>query len=83
MKYIVTKNEKGQEEIFIFSKEISHDCMAEAVMGIKNQSFGNWRRVRRKPISAGFIEGGECVGRSESLGLESREEDTKLLRAEK
>ena len=82
MKYIVTESAEGKKEIFIFSRRINHDCMAEVIAGIRNQSFGNWERVRRKPVSAGFVEGGECKGKSESLNLFSnRVEDTALLKS--
>lgn len=80
MKYIVTINDNGNEEIFVFNEIINHDCMAEVLGYIKNQSFGDWERVRREPISAGFVQDGVCYGRSVTLGLSSREGiDTKLL----
>lgn len=72
MKYIVTKTDDGKEEIFIFPKVVNHDCMAEALRGIRDQSYGRWNRVHRKPISAGFTDGKKCTGRSESLNLDSR-----------
>lgn len=79
MKYIVTERE-GIEELFVFPETINHDCMAEVVCRIKNHTHGNWQRIPRRPISAGFInERGECYGRSETLRLDSRnEEDTSL-----
>ncbi len=79
MKYIVTKSEEGLEEIFVFSREINHNIMAEAVFALRDSGHGNWKRIRRKPIAAGFVEGGRCCGRSESLNLGSRPEDTRLL----
>lgn len=76
MKYIVTKTENGVEELFMFPKSINHDCMAEVLGRIKDQSYGQWRRVYREPIAAGFIrttyDGLECYGRSETLNLDSR-----------
>ena len=72
MKYIVTKDENGKEEIFIFSKAINHDCFAEAVSRIRDQSHGQWRRIDREPIAAGFTDGKQCLGRSETLNLDSR-----------
>lgn len=73
MKYIVTKTEEGKEEIFIFPKAINHDCMMEALRGIRNQSTGRWQRVRRQAIAAGFVaKDGACYGRSETLKLDSR-----------
>ncbi len=72
MKYIVTERE-GIEEMFVFPDTINHDCMAEVISRIKNQSHGSWERVLRRPISAGFITvEGECYGRSETLRLDSR-----------
>ncbi|MNR53314.1 hypothetical protein D3C85_1733100 [compost metagenome] len=42
------------------------------VARIKNQSGGNWERVRRTPIAAGFYDGKTCYGHSETLKLRSR-----------
>ena len=80
MKYIATKRDDGTEEIFIFPRSVNHDCMAEMLRGIRDQSWGNWKRIHRSPVSAGFVEGGLCIGYSESLNLRSRQEDTALLR---
>lgn len=81
MKYITTKQEDGTEEIFIFPRAVHHKDMAQAVEHLKqhNDDGSGWRRLLREPISAGFVEGGKCVGRSESLRLSSRPEDTALL----
>ena len=79
MKYIVTKTDEGKEEIFVFPREINHDCMAQAIYNIKDQMHGDWKRIYREPVSAGFIEGGKCVGKSETLRLDSRPSDTLLL----
>lgn len=72
MKYIVTKDDDGKEEFFMFPKNINHDCMMEVLKHIKNQTGGNWRRVPRKAIAAGFTDGRRCLGRSETLNLDSR-----------
>ena len=73
MKYIVTVREGNIEEMFVFPETINHDCMAEMISRIKNQSHGDWERICRTPIAAGFITtDGECYGRSETLGLDSR-----------
>ena len=40
MKYIVTETKKGTEEIFIFPNTVNHDCMAEVLCHIKDQSWG-------------------------------------------
>ena len=79
MKYIVTQQTDGTEEIFIFPRSVNHNCMAEALERIRDKTWGDWKRVTRKPISAGFVENGKCVGMSETLKLKSRPEDTKLL----
>ncbi len=79
MKYIVTKDEKGKEEMFTFPDSVHHNVMADAVSYLKNQTHDNWKRINRDVVSAGFIEGGVCVGKSESLGLSSRPEDTELF----
>lgn len=80
MKYIVTKREDtGKEEIFLFCTSINHDCMAEAISEIRSSTKGNWKKVRREPISAGFVKNNICYGESISLGLKSRREDNDLL----
>ena len=81
MKYIVTEDEDGNEEIFTFPNSVNHDCMAEALGRIKNQTHGSWKRINRYPISAGFVgKDNKCYGMSETLNLKSRPDaDTKLL----
>lgn len=73
-------DEDSTEEIFVFPMSINHDAMAEALVGIKNKTSGDWRRIRRTPVSAGFIANGICYGESVSLRLNSRPQDTALLR---
>lgn len=72
MKYIVTKDEDGKEEIFIFPNAVHHDVMYNAVGRLKNQSHGSWQRTDRELVSAGFTDGVHCLGRSETLNVESR-----------
>jgi hypothetical protein len=79
MKYITTKSEEGKTEIFLFPRDINHDAMAEAIARVRNQTTGEWRRIRREPVSAGFVTGGVCHGESETLRLKSCESDTALL----
>ena len=81
MKYITTKSEDGTVEMFTFPRSVPHSVMAEAVARLKNQTHGDWKRITREPISAGFIDDGVCHGASESLHLKSRPEDTALLAA--
>ena len=80
MKFITTKNEDGKEELFTFPRGIDHDAMAEVLGYIKNQTGGNWRRVMRLPISAGFIDNNRCTGESVTLKMKARPEDTELLK---
>lgn len=80
MKYIVTVTDDGKEEIFIFPCSVPHNVMAESVARMKNKSYDDWKRISRTPVSAGFIQGGKCVGNSESLRISSREQDTELLK---
>ena len=81
MKYIATKTEKGVEEIFTFPFAVHHDAMAEMLSHIRNQTHGQWKRVYREPISAGFVDStGHCHGHSETLKLKARPGDTDLLK---
>ena len=73
MKYIVMAL-NDEEEIFIFPRIVDHDRMVEACERIRFGDERNWNRKYRKGqvVAAGFIDGGVCHGRSETLGLESR-----------
>ena len=82
VKYIVTENEDGKQELFMFPRSIPHDAMAEVLGYIKKQTCGNWERVFRQPVSAGFVTNNACHGSSESLSLKSEPGDTDLLRAQ-
>jgi hypothetical protein len=79
MKYIVTVDENQNREIFIFPRTVNHSIFAESIERMRNQTHGNWKRIIRTAKSAGFIEGGKCVGESESLGLKALESDNELL----
>lgn len=78
MKYVVVLDEEDKESLFIFPKSIDHDAFAEVLSHIKTGGR-NWKRMYRKPVSAGFTDGARCYGRSELLGLDSRKRDTELL----
>ena len=83
MKYIVTRL-GDKEGIFVFPRCVDHDRMWEAMQAIRFGDRGNWNRDLRdgEAISAGFVDGGTCHGRSETLNLKSRgTADTALLRA--
>lgn len=73
MKYVVFDGYNG-EQIIVFPKKIQHLDFAESIARL---SFGTMY-----PISGGFVENGECVGKSISLRMDSRgEADTKLLKS--
>lgn len=80
-KYIVIAL-ADNEEIFTFPRNVDHDRMAEACETIRFESPSGSRRKYRQGeiVSAGFVDGGACNGRSETLGLSSRAKvDTNLL----
>lgn len=79
MKYVVVFSEEQGEQLFIFPKNINHDDFAETLSYIKTGDRGNWQRIFRTPISAGFTDGSTCYGHSESLNISSRKQDTSLL----
>ena len=75
MKYVVTRDEDGVEEIFIFPKRYNHDDFAGDINGLRVRDPNNhreWDRKYKEPISAGFTDGKHCTGRSETLDLDSR-----------
>lgn len=75
MKYVVTKDKNGKQELFMFPKSINHDDFAEVLSHIKMRNPNNhrdWERMYREPIAAGFTDGKTCSGRSETLNLDSR-----------
>ena len=81
MKYIVY-HEALREYLISFPDCINHDHMAEAV-GFLRFGGTQWRRSQGVVVSAGFIVGGECLGRSESLKIGSRKvTDTDILNSE-
>lgn len=80
-KYVVMRL-NDVETIFTFPKSVDHDRMKEALECIRFGDHRNWTRAYRdgEVVSAGFIDGGQCHGRSETLNLESRPKlDTALL----
>lgn len=70
MKYIVYKTDRKFEEIILFSENVTHSEMANF--------------LKKEVISAGFVcitnNYCHCYGKSISLDLSSRKEDTILLR---
>jgi hypothetical protein len=81
MKYVVVNSAECGEQLFVFPKNIDHDKFAEVVSNIRHGGHSNWKRVYRKPVSAGFTDGKNCYGLSETLNLKSRLDDTALLNA--
>jgi hypothetical protein len=82
-KYLVIEHE-GKESIFVFPKAVDHDRMAEALEAIRFGGSRDWVRKYKQGqvISAGFVVGGKCEGKSETLNLKSRPDaDTVLLKA--
>ena len=79
MKYVVVTSEYG-EQLFTFPKNINHAAFADVLGSIKHGDGRFWQRVYKNPVSAGFTDGTECYGRSESLNLDSRPGDGLLLR---
>jgi thioredoxin-related protein len=78
MKYLVVDSGQG-EQLFTFPKNIDHDEFAAVLSYINVGSPHNWKRVFRNPVSAGFTDGTNCYGMSETLMMKSRVEDTELL----
>ena len=79
MKYVVMKDDEGRELLFMFPRSLDHDAFAENASCIKDKCSGDWERIHRYPVSAGFVDNLVCRGRSETLSLDSRPEDTELL----
>lgn len=76
LKYIVTKTADNKEEIFLFSKSVNHDCFRQVETYFEHSNdVSEYRRC----IGAGFTNLKTCYGRSESLNINSRPEDTNLL----
>lgn len=82
LKYIIVRNrDSGKEEVFLFPKSVNHDVFAKSVGRLKNQAQGQWRRITRDIVAAGFVSPSfKCYGGSDTLHMVSREQDTKILR---
>ncbi|HHZ94179.1 MAG TPA: hypothetical protein EYN67_01175, partial [Flavobacteriales bacterium] len=68
----VTFSDYHGEQIIVFPDHLQHLQFAKAVQSAAYSDM--------EPISGGFVVDGECVGKSISLRLESRPEDTELLK---
>lgn len=79
-KYVVVKSDEFGEQLFTFPRSVYHDTFAEVLNHIRHDAGGHsWKRVYKEVIAAGFTDGTSCYGRSETLDLDSRPEDTILL----
>lgn len=81
MKYVVVESKEQGEQMFIFPKNINHNDFYDVLSYIKIGDNHNWTRPYRGIVSSGFTDGKTCYGRSESLQVDSRPEDTALLAA--
>lgn len=92
MKYIVFHPTRLSEDalantadseplMVVFSTHIDHDKMAEAVRYLTKDSRadGGWYSPGYRPISAGFTNGKDCYGRSDTLNLGSNPNDKEYL----
>lgn len=82
MKYIVISC-LGEETIHLFDPMFDHDRMFEAITTVKMGDRDDWERHLRtndaEVVGAGFVTHNTCYGKSVTLGVSSREEDTALL----
>jgi len=82
LKYITYK-QGSDEGAIIFHERLVHTYIAE---GLRAHNFGDWNNYGNITVgSAGFCsrdekEGWKAWGKSESLGLESRPYDARILR---
>ena len=90
MKYIMLQREdKFFPIVFPNHKDFNHDFVAEAIEGLRSGYPEQWERKfvfdgeDVKVVSAGFVtfgpSGAFCYGRSETLDLDSRPEDTAII----
>ena len=86
MKYIIFQNDNGLETALIFPNHIPHVNMAnDTVRQIAHWAKPNYKCPKiGKPISAGFIRFDSkgflfCEGNSDSLDLDSRPDDIKII----
>ncbi len=72
-KFVTFVDYQHKEHIMVFPEKIQHSSFASAISEL---SFGEL-----KPVSGGFVKDGECFGKSISLNMESRPQDTELLKS--
>lgn len=83
MKYIVHGHSETKQECMIaFSKNIDHDRAHEMLMDMYFGGDASEEIDINRPFSAGFIYAtGTTHGRSESMNMESRKQDTDLAKS--
>ena len=79
MKYVVVNSDECGDQLFVFPKNINHDSFSDILSTIEETVLGKLDNFYRQPVSAGFTDGLRCHGRSETLNLVSRPQDTDLL----
>lgn len=81
LKYIAYK-QGGDEHAIIFHERLVHACIVE---GLRAHNYSDWNHYGNiEVVSAGFCgrdekNGWKVWGKSESLGLESRPADARIL----
>lgn len=86
MKYITAAvmhpgRDKAVEHIFIFPEFINHNHFASSMRRMRDSSnYGREQPMEFQVVGAGFTDGQQCWGRSETLNCNSRgAEDAKLI----
>lgn len=86
LKYIVVEDDVGTEHMVTFPNFINHDDMLESLLHVRVGTDRDWKRPFKHSnlVSAGFIRGEACYGRSESLDISSRPfADTELFKKQR
>lgn len=86
MKYITAAvmhpgRDKAVEHIFIFPEFINHNHFASSMRRMRDSSnYGREQPMEFQVVGAGFTDGQQCWGRSETLNCNSRgAEDAELI----
>ena len=78
MKYVAASvthpgRDKEVEYIFIFPEFINHNQFADTMQRMRDSSsYGNEQLLDFRIVGAGFTDGKQCWGRSETLNCNSR-----------
>ena len=83
MKYVCFKDGEGREFIVTFPEQFVHLDVSNSIVRMRKDFERSMARYDLHPVSAGFVtRDGSCHGKSESLRLSSRPEDTAILRGQ-